>query len=227
MSSLAFSSLWCSTVLCFYYCVKIVNFTGAFLHKLKSKLSALVPWMIIFSIVMSWAAGLTSYWDLYRNSPFPTANYTGNLTYLNSLDFKSKCNCLFQVYMLMSSVAFTIIFFTAGSIIYSLYKHMMRMRQNSEGSGAGKINSHLSAAKTVTSLLLLYLFFYGALNVIFNDTSEVGTLLFSLSFLAVSSFPTINAIILITGNRKLINACKQIFGVKSVMGNTEVTVTTY
>ncbi|KAG8547853.1 hypothetical protein GDO81_027314 [Engystomops pustulosus] len=225
MSSLAFCSLWSSTVLCFYYCVKIINVNGACIHKLKAKLPVLVPWMITFSVGMSWAAGLPSYWDLYRESPCPTANYTGNITSLISFKFKSKCVCLFHMYMLVSGAAFLIISFTAGAIIYSLCKHMIRMRRNNEGSGSGKINSHLSAAKTVTSLLLLYLFFYGALNIIFNDTTEVGSLIFSLCFLAVSGFPTLNSIVLITGNRKLINTCKKIFGIRSAAGNTEVTVT--
>ncbi|KAM4034424.1 taste receptor type 2 member 40-like [Anomaloglossus baeobatrachus] len=230
MSSLSFSSLWCSTVLCFYYCVKIVNFTGSFFRKLKANLPVLVPWMIFFSILISLAAGLPSYWDLYRVIEIPFyafANNTGNRTVMFSLKYRSKCNCLFNMYMLLSGVAFVIIFFTAGGIVSSLCMHMMRMKHSNEGSGGGKINSHLSAAKTVTSLLLLYLFFYGALNLIFNDTTEIGSLTFSMCFLAVSSFPTLNAIILIQGNGKLTNMCKRILGIKSgTAGNTEVTVTT-
>ncbi|XP_073404205.1 taste receptor type 2 member 40-like [Dendrobates tinctorius] len=229
MSSLAFSSLWCSTVLCFYYCVKIINFTGTFFHKLKAKLSELVPWMIFFSVVISWAAGLPSYWDLYRVIDISfngVSNYTGNRTFVISFKFKSKCNCIFKVYMLLSAVACTIILFTAGGIISSLCMHMNRMKHSNEGSGGGKINSHLYAAKTVTSLLLLYIFFYWALNMIYNETTAIGSLTFSMCFLALSSFPALNAIILIKGNQKLTNMCKRILGIKSVASNTEVTVTT-
>ncbi|XP_018422133.1 PREDICTED: taste receptor type 2 member 39-like [Nanorana parkeri] len=225
MASLAFCSLWCSTCLCFYYCVKITNFSGTLFHKLKSKLPRMVPWMLIISIAMSSAAGIPAYWDLYLDIPTRPINFTRNMTLTMSFNLKSRCNCLYQFYMLFSGVAFVIIFFTAGAIITSLCKHMIRMRQNSEGSGTGKINSHLSAAKTVTSLLLLYLIFYGTLNLIFNDSSsEVGSLLFSFCFIVVASFPTINSIILIMGNRKLTNVFKKLLGIRSVAGsNSEVT----
>ncbi|XP_073537784.1 taste receptor type 2 member 40-like [Phyllobates terribilis] len=230
MFSFAFSSLWCSVVLCFYYCVKIINFTGTFFHMLKAKLAGLVPWMIIFSIVMSWAAGLPSYWDLYHVIDIsfnPISNYTGNRTFMISFKLKSKCNCLFNVYVLLCAVALVIIVFTAGGILLSLCMHMIRMKHSNEGSGGGKINSHLSAAKTVTSLLLLYLYFIWALNMIINETTAIGSLTFSMCFLAISSFPTLNAIILIKGNRKLRNMCKRILGIKSVVaGNIEVIVAT-
>ncbi|XP_077310024.1 taste receptor type 2 member 39-like [Lithobates pipiens] len=225
MTSLSFCSLWFSTCLCFYYCVKITNFSGTLFYKLKSKLPRMVPWMLILSFAMSTSAGIPAYWDLYMVVPSATTNFTSNITLALSFDVKSRCGFFFQTYMLFSGVAFTIIFFTAGAIITSLCKHMIRMRQNSEGSGTGKINSHLSAAKTVTSLLLIYLLFYGALNFIFNgSSSEVGSIFYSLCFIVAASFPTINSLILIMGNRKLTNAFKKLLGIKSVAGgNSEVT----
>ncbi|XP_040178104.1 taste receptor type 2 member 9-like [Rana temporaria] len=225
MTSLAFCSLWCSTCLCFYYCVKIANFSGMLFQKLKTKLPRMVPWMLILSFAMSCSAGIPAYWDLYMAVSSVTTNFTSNITLALSFDVKSRCGCLFQMYMFFSSVAFAIIFFTAGAIITSLCKHMMRMKQNSEGSGTGKINSHLSAAKTVTSLLLIYLIFYAALNFIYNgSSSEVGSLFYSLCFIVAASFPTINSFILIMGNRKLTNAFKKMLGIKSVSGgNSEVT----
>ncbi|XP_018431488.1 PREDICTED: taste receptor type 2 member 9-like, partial [Nanorana parkeri] len=114
MSSLAFSSLWCSTCLCFYYCVKIINISGAFFYKLQAKL---------------------------------------------------------PVYMLFSSIAFTIVFITAGTIIASLCRHILRLKKNREGFSNAKVRSNLSAARTVTFLLILYLAFYGVLNAIFNETT--------------------------------------------------------
>lgn len=92
---------------------------------------------------------------------------------------------------------------------------MKRLKQTREGFSNAKVSSHLSAARTVTFLLILYLAFYGALNAIFNETTEIGTLMFSLCFIMISTFPTTNSIILITGNRKLSNAIKHLFGLKS------------
>lgn len=228
MASLAFSSLWCSTCLCFYYCVKIINLSGTCFYKLKSALPKMVPWLLVFSIAISWTTGLPSYWDIYRDPPFTISNSSvnGTLTISYNLIIKSRCNCLFNIYMMVSAVAFTIIMITAGSMISTLYMHMRRMKQNSEGSGGTRVSSHISAAKTITFLLILYLNFYGALNAIFNDTTEIGTWTFSLCFIVISSFPTMNAIILITGNRKLSNAVRKLFGMKSgtQTANSEISV---
>ncbi|KAM3913987.1 taste receptor type 2 member 8-like [Leptodactylus fuscus] len=129
----SFSSLWCSTCLCFYYFVKIVNLRGTLFYKLKAKLSTLVPWFLAFSVVLSWCAGMPAYWDLYVHVSFTTLNITGNLTTLVSAKYASRCNCMFNLFNGVASIAFVIIFFTAGAIITSLCKHMMRMRQNNEG----------------------------------------------------------------------------------------------
>ncbi|KAM5140427.1 taste receptor type 2 member 39-like [Mantella aurantiaca] len=215
MSSLAFCSLWCSTCLCFYYCVKIVNFSGTCFYKLQAKLPVIVPILLALSIVLSWTAGLPAYWDLYLYMAFTNDTFSGNHTHTTYYNIKSRCNCLFQVYMLLSSIAFTIVFNTAGTLIFSLCRHMKRLKKNKEGFSNAKVNTHLSAARTVTFLLTLYLVFYGVLNAIFNETAEIGSLMFSLCFIIISTFPTINSIILITGNRKLANAIKRLLGLKS------------
>ncbi|KAG8547847.1 hypothetical protein GDO81_027308, partial [Engystomops pustulosus] len=222
----SFSSLWCSTCLCFYYFVKIVNLRGTLFYKLKAKLSTLVPWLLGFSVVLSWCAGMPAYWDLYLHISFTMLNVTGNLTTLVSAKYSSRCNCMFHVFIVVASAAFIIIFFTAGAIITSLVKHMMRMRQNNEGFGNSKINSHLSAARTVTLLLIFYLIFYGSFTLIYNPVGFPDDVTMTLCLIIVSFFPTINSVILISGNRKLMNILKKFFGIESSGGNIEVTVTT-
>ncbi|KAM4034423.1 taste receptor type 2 member 2-like [Anomaloglossus baeobatrachus] len=224
LSSLAFSSLWSSTCLCFYYCIKIANFGGSFFYKLKTKAPVFIPWLLIISIAASWLLGLVTYLDLYIDIKPVTVLGNGNVTSIYSFDFKSRCKCLFQTYMLVAAIAFVIIFLTAGAIVTSLCKHMIRMKKSNEGSGNSRIHSHLSAAKTVTSLLLLYLLFYGCMSSVFMALENSDGLIFALSFIVGSGFPTINSIILIAGNRKLLSNVKKLLGMKPVI--TEDTVTT-
>ncbi|XP_073404208.1 taste receptor type 2 member 40-like [Dendrobates tinctorius] len=225
MNYLAFSCLWCSTTLCFCYYVKIINLNGTIFYKLKAKLPVIVPWLLIFSNVISWIAGLPAYWDIYRQSQFSTDNST-NVPLTYQLNFKSRCSCIFHIYMGISSVAFIIIFFTAGSIIKSLLKHMAQIKKNNQGLGHARLSAHVSAAKTVTSLLLIYLILYGSLNAIFNEAKDIQSAIFIVSFLVASSFPTANAVILIFGNRKLSKRVKYILGKNSSTGNTSVSVST-
>lgn len=223
----SFSSLWCSTCLCFYYFVKIVNLRGALFYKLKAKLSTLVPWLLAMSVVLSWCAGIPAYWDLYLHISITTLNITGNLTSQVFAKYSSRCNCIFQMFNFVASVAFIIIFFTAGAIITSLCMHMMRMRQNIEGLGYSKMSSHLSAARTVTLLLVIYLIFYCSFTVIYNPVGFPDDITMTMCLIIVSFFPTINSVILISGNRKLTNILKKLLGIQTSGGNTEVTVTTY
>ncbi|KAG8539972.1 hypothetical protein GDO81_020050 [Engystomops pustulosus] len=217
--------LWCSTTLCFYYYVKIINFNGTIFYKFKAKLPVIIRWLLIFSNVISWITALPAYWDIDRQDPFPTDNDTIlPLTY--HLNFKSKCDCMFHVYMVLSAMAFTIILFTAGTIIMSLHKHIIQLKKNNEGLSHTKLSAHISAAKTVTSLLVLYLIFYATLNVIYTSTQDVGSIKFIVSSMVTSSFPTANSVILIFGNRKLSSTLMYVLGVNSVSGNTEISVKT-
>ncbi|XP_073537489.1 taste receptor type 2 member 39-like [Phyllobates terribilis] len=195
MPSLAFCSLRCSTCLCFYYCVKIINLGGIYFYKMKSVLPIMVPWLLVFSIAISWTVKLPAYWDIYSRNPFIFSNSSGNKTWIISvnLNIKSRCNCMFPIYMMVSTVAFTVIFNMAGTINYSLYEHMKKMKQNSESFGSTKPSSHLSVTKTLTLLLMLYLTFYCALNAITSVTTEIGTWIFSLCFIVVSSFLALNS----------------------------------
>ncbi|XP_073404207.1 taste receptor type 2 member 39-like [Dendrobates tinctorius] len=227
LSSLAFSSLWSSTCLCFYYCTKIANFNWSFFYKLKAKAPLYVPWLLIISIAASWSVGVSAYLDLDMDIEPVTGLTAGNLTLTLSYNLRSRCKCLFQIYMLFAAIAFTVIFLTAGAIVTSLCKHMIRMKKSNEASGNSRINSHLSAAKTVTYLLLLYVIFYGSLSSLFNGVEEDSNFIFFFSYIVVSAFPTFNSIILIMGNRKLSYSLKKLSCIRPHAANTEVTVTTH
>ncbi|XP_077309922.1 taste receptor type 2 member 2-like [Lithobates pipiens] len=224
MISLALSSLWCSTCLCCYYFVKITTFHWAWFYKIKVKFPVLVPWLLFFSCTISWAFGLVAYWDIYIESSLLPANATRGVSYVN-LNHKSRCDCIFQIYMLVASVPFTIILITASAIIFSLCNHMQRIRKNNEGPGNSKLSSHIKATKTVIFLLVWYLIFYSMLNIIFSE--EGNSLLFLFCVIVASSFPTGNAIILISGNRKLLWKLKHFLCIKQTSVNVEVTATTY
>lgn len=227
MTSLVLSSLWCATCLCFYYCVKIITINRPLFYKLKAKLPKVVPWLIAFSIILSWSSGMPAIWDLYQDISFFPVNITGNLTILIFHHNGDKCNCFFQMSMFLASVAFSIIILTGGGIVTSLCRHMSRMRQKNEGSGRSRIQTHLSATKTVTSLLLLYLFFYITCAILSNPASTKDSTTITVGFIAVACFPTLNSIILIVGNRKLLNILKKIWGINSSLTNIEFSVTTH
>nr|DBA15164.1 TPA: hypothetical protein GDO54_004412 [Pyxicephalus adspersus] len=227
-SSLTLSSLWFSTCLCFYYCIKIVNLNGSLFYKIKAKLHVVIPWLLVFSTVLSWSVGMPAYWDLYASYSTSILNITGNLTLDETYyPYWSRCNCIFYIYIIVASLAFAVIFLALGTIIGSLCRHMSKMNRNNKGHGYSRIRTHLSAAKTVTALLVLYLIFYMTFSCLNNPVYDVDDFTIVICLIVISTFPTVNAVILIMGNRKLVNALKQILGMKSSVNCTEVIVTTY
>ncbi|XP_075207774.1 taste receptor type 2 member 9-like [Anomaloglossus baeobatrachus] len=119
LSSLAFSSLWSSTCLCFYYCIKIANFNGSFFYKVKAKAPVIVPWLLIICIAASWAVGVSAYLDLYMDIKPVTALIAGNITLIFSYSLRSRCRCIYHIYMLNFLLLLYLIFYGFLSSLFS------------------------------------------------------------------------------------------------------------
>ncbi|XP_069057669.1 taste receptor type 2 member 40-like [Pleurodeles waltl] len=201
--SLSFSSLWCATWLCVYYCAKIVTYKQLFCTWLKQRFLQVVPWLLLGSVLGSACIGIPLVWDLHRS---PIGNNTsrslGNNS-TNAFQFQSRCNCIFHIYLVVSLLAFALLAFAAGSILLSLSRHMRKMAQNADIFRRPCLDAHWSAAKTVMSLLVLYASFYLSLSIIFGDVFSAGGWQYSICILVVAGSPALTSLILILGNPKL------------------------
>ncbi|KAM8924667.1 taste receptor type 2 member 40-like [Pelodytes ibericus] len=209
LTSLFFCSLLFTVCLCFYYFVKIVQCSQPFFQKLKTKINKIVPWLLVGSVLFSFALGLPSYWDLHMHF-FMGTNVSRNGTPVFNYNFESSCHCIFYLYIWISSVIFVIFLSLTLSIIISLGRHMRRMKKNNDSIGNTSIKAHLTAAKTLSSLLLLYVYFFVALNFLFQLSTLGGSWLYSFFLLMVSGFPSLNSFILIMGNSKLRESMKKL-----------------
>uniref|UniRef100_A0A8C5WM61 Taste receptor type 2 n=1 Tax=Leptobrachium leishanense TaxID=445787 RepID=A0A8C5WM61_9ANUR len=163
------------------------------------------------SLLVSLAVSLPSYWDIHMILIADT-HFSGNendtMFTTFSYHFESRCHCLLYMYILLSSLAFTMFFFLTLGIIISLCKHMWRIQINNDG--VSSIDAHLTAAKTLTALLLLYIYFFAAVSYLFNISSIGTNPVFFYCLLMISSFPLLNALILIMGNPKLRTSLKNL-----------------
>ncbi|XP_072265294.1 taste receptor type 2 member 3-like [Pyxicephalus adspersus] len=57
-----FYSLWWGTVLCVFYCVKITNYSNRLFIKLKMRISHMVPWLLLGSMIMSCLSCFPYFW---------------------------------------------------------------------------------------------------------------------------------------------------------------------
>ncbi|MEE6510024.1 hypothetical protein FKM82_029043 [Ascaphus truei] len=205
-SSTILSCSWMTAWLCTFYCLKIVTFRYQLLTFLKLRFLKLLPWLILGTVGLSSSLMAFLAGNIFKDNPL---NNTVNSTlYNNSLEYVSV-QVSFKVFIYAMEVGFSIPFFlilvSLGLTLTSLSLHVLRMLQSSSNFTSSQLKFHMNAAKTMTLLLVLHITFY-------------------LSHLSLKIFPhftpwswfciviyiyfcTLQALILISGNRKLSLAC--------------------
>ncbi|XP_078507529.1 taste receptor type 2 member 40-like [Lissotriton helveticus] len=201
--SLFFSSLWCATWLCVYYCAKIVSYKLLICIWLKQRFLQSVPWLLLGSVMGSACIGIPLVWDLHRNTMVNNTSHSLSNNSANALQFQSRCNCIFHIYIVVLLLAFALFAFAAGSILLSLCCHMRKMAQNADIFRGPCLDAHRGAAKTVMSLLVLYVSFYLSLSIIFADVFSAGDWQYSVCVLVVAGSLALTSLVLILGNPRL------------------------
>ncbi|KAM8962434.1 taste receptor type 2 member 40-like [Pelodytes ibericus] len=200
-----YSSSWLNALLCLFFYLKILTFKKGFLAWLKMRTSTMVPWLIFLSQGISFVSCLPLVWSItkvYDNATVALqANQTERITgyqisYLYNV-FALTINCF---------VPFLVVMVTTAHIIASLCSHTRHMQQNMGESGTN-LKAHQGAARTMTSLLILYLIFY-IVEVALGFLSMISPL-YWVCFVIIVSFSTIESILLIMGNSKLKLACSK------------------
>ncbi|XP_071977814.1 taste receptor type 2 member 40-like [Engystomops pustulosus] len=207
MSYSIYSSSWLSAWLCLFFCVKIISFKDGCMGWLKTKITAVVPWLIVLSQVFSIASSVPIIWTFTTvyasnvsegfpsNGTVKVVGYKIDPTY-NMLSLLINC-----------FVPFMFVMVTTGHIIVSLCAHTRHMKQNMEDHGPS-LKAQQGAARTMLSLLILYLIFY-VVELGLGFLSMIDPL-YWVCFLLIFSFPTIQSVIFITGNAKMKQTCLKI-----------------
>ncbi|XP_078509287.1 taste receptor type 2 member 9-like [Lissotriton helveticus] len=196
------SSFWLTTCLCIFYCVKIVDFNYRFFIWLKLRMSKVVPWLLLGSVL--WSLGLSApvYWDAYANADF-APNSTVNLT-VNSTLPGGEVEWIYSYFtvlyffgfvapLLLATVSITL-------ILASLCTHIQRMKETAAGFSQPRLKAHFGAARIVGSLLLIYIFLLVGEILLKQGLSPFS--IFILQIINMSAIPA-QSIILILGNTKL------------------------
>ncbi|KAE8578509.1 hypothetical protein XENTR_v10023607 [Xenopus tropicalis] len=201
------SNSWLSACLCFFCFVKVTNFKPGYLARIKSKINTLVPRLILgaqaFSILNSIFYMVTFFTVNGENSPIPfLTNETSSTT-------KDSLGTFYNAFFLLNcNIPFFIIAGTTSLIIASLYKHTRRMQRNMGEFGGPGLKIHRRAARTMASFLIIYLCYHGLSqgSIIFLSRQ----LLYWVNFALGCAFSLTQSIVLITGNSRLGQTCRNI-----------------
>ncbi|NXE98446.1 T2R40 protein, partial [Menura novaehollandiae] len=157
---LNYSSLWFGAWLSVFYCIKVASFTQSFFIWLKQRIARLMPWMLITSLLYSFATSIPFVWDVYNVND----NFTAPLPMTNSSELTNtrKDSVGLLILLCNAGISFPLILSVVSSVllIQSLWVHTRQMQNNATGFRDPILEAHIKAIKSVCSFLILYITYF-------------------------------------------------------------------
>ncbi|XP_010217656.1 PREDICTED: taste receptor type 2 member 40-like [Tinamus guttatus] len=198
------ASLWFSTWLYVLYCVKIINFNQRLLLQIKLRISGMVPWLLLGSLVVSSVTSFPLLWItpstyLCSSTGNCRENSTEHLTNWDSSHFY-----LLLLYFTGCFIPLVVSVVTSALLIDSLWKHTKKMQCYMNSFRDPLIDVHLTAIKSIISFLVLYLSGFAAQILLTLSTSQSKDVWkVAISLVVAGAYPSVHSIILILVNSKL------------------------
>ncbi|KAI5938760.1 Taste receptor type 2 member 1 [Manis javanica] len=194
------SGLWFATWLSVFYCAKIATVAHPTIFWLKTRISKLVPWLILGSLLY---VSITSVfhskhtWILQKNM------WLGLFSKNATTPIKEMHASQFASHIVNLSLPLIIFLISVLLLIFSLGRHTQKMRNTAVGTRNLSMSVHVSTLVSILSFLVLYLSHYLIIVVIILQNFKLRRLIFLFCILVVGSYPSGHSIILILGNPKL------------------------
>lgn len=203
--------LWLTAWLAIFYCVKISSFSHPVLFWLKWRISQLVPRLLLVSLIMGGLSAIISATgNIIANQMIISQGFHGNCTFGHmSLDF-------YRYYYLSHAVLmwFTPFFLFLVSIIFlmfSLYRHVEKMRGHRPGPWDPRTQAHTMALKSLTVFITFYILFFLALIISSTKSKTMHSYWYWVREIIIYTGIFLNSIILVLSNPKLRKALKMRF----------------
>ncbi|NWX33944.1 T2R40 protein, partial [Notiomystis cincta] len=196
------SSLWFGAWLSVFYCIKVASFTQSFFIWMKQRIARLVPWMLITSSLCSFTAAIPFAWDVYSGYN----NFSAPLSMKNSSATRttSKDSLGLLILLCNAGIGMPLILSVVSSIllIQSLWIHTRQMQNNATGFRDSRLEAHISAIKSVGSLLVLYVTYFIALIFLLHNVFFRFSIAKSICIAVMAACPTGHTMVLIWSNPK-------------------------
>ncbi|KAG9461930.1 hypothetical protein GDO78_015372 [Eleutherodactylus coqui] len=198
-----YSSLWIATILCVFYCVKIVTYNYKLFTFLKTRISTMVPWLIpaslLISLIFSLTFGLVDYYfKLQKVSNGSSENMTASRL-ANSERFTHR----FLIYTVGSIPPFMIFCVTNILLIHFLLTHTRRMRSNEFHIQSPNLQSHFNALKSMTLFLLLQIMLLICMSLSISGRLLDLTLSFVVNSIILCSPPLLHSLYMVYSSNEV------------------------
>ncbi|NXO42381.1 T2R40 protein, partial [Locustella ochotensis] len=199
---LNYSNLWFGAWLSVFYCIKVTSFTHSSFIWMKQRIATLVPWMLLTSWLCSITAAIPFAWDVYRVHN----NFTAPSSMTNSSAMRTTRKDSLGVLILLSNtgIGMPVILSVVSSVllIWSLWIHTRRMQNNASGFRDPILEAHISAIKSVCSLLIFYVTYFIAFTFLLYDCFLRFSIAKSICIAIMAACPTGHTMVLIWSNPK-------------------------
>ncbi|ELW70157.1 taste receptor type 2 member 1 [Tupaia chinensis] len=201
------SGLWLATWLGVFYCAKIATFPHPLFFWLKMRISKLVPWLILGSLLFVALASV-----FHRKYTWPLSQ-----KYIMAFFSKNTTQCkeipyfFYYFFFLEFSLPFLIFLTAVLLLVYSLGRHTQQMRTTARGPGSLRRSVPASALCSILAFLILYFSHYMVAALLAFKVFDFRSLVFQLSILFIGTYPSGHSIILILGNPRLKQNAKKFF----------------
>ncbi|XP_060092491.1 taste receptor type 2 member 8-like [Heteronotia binoei] len=197
-------NLWFTACLSVFYLVKIAIFSHPVFLQVKRRLSGLVPWLLLGSVVFStvvtiivliiWSYGFSTC-NPFKSLLSNRSNADGNMP--------PVCKHITTLIAPFDFIPLMVFLSSSLLLISSLWRHMRRVQCNGTATRDLNTQAYLSAIKALASFAVLYLINVATAAsqsvLVLNNQSTWATVLFTVH----AVYPSGHAIILILINPKL------------------------
>ncbi|XP_053439780.1 taste receptor type 2 member 1 [Nycticebus coucang] len=202
------SELWLATWLGVFYCAKIANVSHPFFFWLKMRITKLVPWLILGSLLFASATCV-----LHSNYVWIISqNFSVAFVFKNIVS-PVKEKFALQFFLLTVEVSIPLLIFLAAGLllVFSLGRHTQQMRNVAAGAGDTPRSASIQAMLSVLSFFILYFSRFTAPALLSLENFQFGSLNVLFFALMFGTYPSAHSVILILGNPKLKQNAKKFF----------------
>nr|CZR14428.1 Taste receptor type 2, member 1 [Sus scrofa] len=194
------SGLWFATWLSVFYCAKIATIPHPVFSWLKTRISRLVPWLILGSLVYAFSI---SVFQSKRKWIFSKEDLLALLSPNATNPFKEMPPLKLAFLSIELGLPLLIFLISVLLLIYSLGRHTQQMRNTVMGPRGPRTRVHVSALLSILVFLGLYICHYTAAVLFFFQIFKLSSLRYFFCLLVVGSYHTGHSVNLILGNPKL------------------------
>ncbi|XP_005369300.1 taste receptor type 2 member 125-like [Microtus ochrogaster] len=194
-------SIWMATILSILYFLKVANFSNSIFLYLRWRFTKVVPVALLVSLFLLFVNILVVeiQIDMWMDQ------FKANVSYSCKLKkFAHITRLLVLTNAMFPLVPFTVSMTMFFLLIFSLWKHVKKIKHITKSSRDASTTAHITALKAIVAFLLLYTIFTFSLFVqLWSHEFEENIIFKNIFRVGIIAFPSLHSFVLIMGNSKL------------------------